>query len=177
MAVSAQDLLWISRKAKGGASVPVSKYGLLIFYFRQINMDYGLSEALESTCSNGIRRVILAYDINCQYSVKLHKRMKEGQYLALNEDLIFVYGIGLFHVHSHQDSCYARYALTYIKGAGMASGEILESLWSTLNEAARTTSTMTLAHRAEVLNALLSDNNWKKMLSLGRLAATTPRKP
>ncbi|KAH6884720.1 hypothetical protein BKA70DRAFT_1237495 [Coprinopsis sp. MPI-PUGE-AT-0042] len=116
--------------------------------------------------SDGVRRVILAYDINCQYSVKLHKRMKEGKYLALNEDLIFVYGIGLFHVHGHQDSCYARYALTYIKGAGMASGEILESLWSTLNEAARTTSTMTLAHRAEVLDALLSDSNWKKMLNL-----------
>ena len=80
-----------------------------------------------------------------------------------------VHGIGLFHVHGHQDACNARYSLTYIKGAGIASGEILESLWAVVNEVARATSTMTLAHRVEILDAIFEDSNWKKMLKLGEL--------
>ncbi|KAH6867625.1 hypothetical protein BKA70DRAFT_1380018 [Coprinopsis sp. MPI-PUGE-AT-0042] len=133
---------------------------------RQLNMDYGLSEGLAINCSEKIGKVIIAYDINCQYSIHLTDRLKKGQYLTLCEDLIFIHGIGLFHVHGHQDSCYARYALTFIRGAGVASGEILESLWAVINEIARTTSAMTHAHRMEVLDAVIGDSNWNKMLNL-----------
>ncbi|KAH6904731.1 hypothetical protein BKA70DRAFT_1373436 [Coprinopsis sp. MPI-PUGE-AT-0042] len=133
---------------------------------RQMNMDFALSEALKTTCSEKTRRVILAYDINCQYSVHLCERFRKGQYLELANDLVFVYGIGLFHVHGHQDSCYARFALTFIRGAGIASREILESLWAVVNKVARTTATMTMAHRLEVLDAIFGDSNWKKMLNL-----------
>ncbi|KAH6908105.1 hypothetical protein BKA70DRAFT_1372112 [Coprinopsis sp. MPI-PUGE-AT-0042] len=133
---------------------------------RQMNMDYALSESLENTCPDGTSRIILAYDINCQYSIHLKTRMKKGQYLRLRDNLLFVYGIGLFHVHGHKDSCHPRYALTFIRGAGVASGEILESLWAVVNEVARTTATMTMAHRLEVLDAIFGDSNWKKMLNL-----------
>ncbi|KAH6888763.1 hypothetical protein BKA70DRAFT_1235295 [Coprinopsis sp. MPI-PUGE-AT-0042] len=136
---------------------------------RQMNMDYALSESLALNCSERIGRVIITYDINCQYNVHLMERLKEGKYLQIRDNLVFVYGIGLFHVHGHQDSCYWRYALTFIRGAGMASGEILESLWAVINEVARTTSTMTLAHRQEVIDAVIGDSNWKKMLNIGAL--------
>ncbi|KAH6906278.1 hypothetical protein BKA70DRAFT_1497792 [Coprinopsis sp. MPI-PUGE-AT-0042] len=133
---------------------------------RQKNMDYSLTESIELTCPDGINKIILAYDINCQYSVHLRKRILEGEYLRIRDDIVLVYGIGLFHVHGHQASCNARYSLTYIQGAGMSSGEILESLWAIVNEAGRTTSTMSLGHRAEVLDAVMGDSNWKKMINL-----------
>ncbi|KIL56276.1 hypothetical protein M378DRAFT_40062, partial [Amanita muscaria Koide BX008] len=41
--------------------------------------------------------------------------------------------IGLFHVHAHKDECFFRYATSFIPGAGVVAGEILESLWSSLN--------------------------------------------
>ncbi|KAH6901080.1 hypothetical protein BKA70DRAFT_1375132 [Coprinopsis sp. MPI-PUGE-AT-0042] len=133
---------------------------------RQMNMDYAFTEAVNISCPDGIQKVILAYDINCQYSVHLKERIAKGQYLHIRDDLMLIYGIGLFHVHGHQDSCGHRYSLTYIRGAGMSSGEILESLWSVMNEAARTTSTMSLGHRQEVLDAVMGDSNWKKMINM-----------
>ncbi|KAG2366230.1 hypothetical protein BDR07DRAFT_1274970, partial [Suillus spraguei] len=42
-------------------------------------------------------------------------------------------GIGLWHVHGHQDSCYVRYASNFIEGIGRIDGEIMETLWARLN--------------------------------------------
>ena len=49
----------------------------------------------------------------------------------------------------------------------MASGEILESLWSILNEVAYLARTMTLPHQAEIMDACIADINWKKLQSMG----------
>ncbi|KAG2007445.1 hypothetical protein CC2G_015139 [Coprinopsis cinerea AmutBmut pab1-1] len=113
-----------------------------------------------------MKRLILLYDINCQYSRNLKKRFDAGPYLSLPSDLVLTFGIGQFHVHGHQEKCYARYSPMFIKGIGYTSGEILEALWSVLNEASRPTQTMSLAHRTEVLDAFIADSNWKKMLNL-----------
>ena len=72
----------------------------------------------------------------------------------------------MFHVHGHQDSCFFRYATLFIKGAGMVDGEILETLWSTLNSISPSLRTATLAHRSEVLDDHMNDGNWKKMVSI-----------
>ena len=112
--------------------------------------------------------IIFVYDINCQYMVNLMARMKRGaKHLWIRPDLLFIPGIGLFHVHGHQDKCFPRFAPTFIPGAGQTDGEILETLWVVLNEVGRTTWTMTLAHRLEVLDAQMLDNNWKKMINMG----------
>ncbi|EAU93542.2 hypothetical protein CC1G_02772 [Coprinopsis cinerea okayama7 len=133
---------------------------------RQVNMDFAFSQALKLTHTENIRRVILAYDINCQYSRRFFERFRASDTLDLPEDVTFLFAIGLFHVHGHQESCNYRYSLTFMEGAGMAAGEILESLWAVVNELARSTSTMTLAQRMEVLDALLADINWKKLVNI-----------
>ncbi|EFI27460.1 hypothetical protein CC1G_15494 [Coprinopsis cinerea okayama7 len=135
---------------------------------RQVNMDYGLMGAVRSTRAENAPRLNLLYDINCQYSVHLRDRFATSDTLSLSEDLPIVFGIGKFHVFGHQEGCYSRYSPSFIDGIGQTSGEILESLWSTLNESARATQTMSLAHRTEVLDAHIGDSNWKKMISLGR---------
>ncbi|EAU81104.2 hypothetical protein CC1G_09746 [Coprinopsis cinerea okayama7 len=133
---------------------------------RQVNMDYGFCEALKTTHTDELSKVLLVYDINCQYSKHLFERIEEADHLSINEKLTVIFGIGLFHVHGHQDSCFARYALTFIRGAGMSAGEILEPLWSVINLAAGPTSMMTLAQRDEALDDFILDNNWKKLLGL-----------
>ncbi|EAU89764.2 hypothetical protein CC1G_12722 [Coprinopsis cinerea okayama7 len=133
---------------------------------RQVNMDFAFSQALKLTHTEKIARVILAYDINCQYSKRFFQRFSGSDSLELPEDLTVLFAIGLFHVHGHQQSCNQRFSLTYMEGAGMAAGEILESLWAVVNELARSTSTMTLAQRMEVLDSLLADINWKKMIKI-----------
>lgn len=137
--------------------------------FRQMNLDYCLSQALQTMNLNGLKKVIVFYDIMCQYHRRLHIRMDQSPYLQLAPGLVIIPGIGLFHVHGHQVSCLARFAPTFIKGAGQVDGEIIETLWSTLNDASRCTRTATLAHRTEMLNDHMNDGNWKKLVGISEL--------
>jgi len=134
-----------------------------------MNMDYSLNEALKYTTNGDTPGVIFAYDINCQYSIHLRRRLVEGPFLDNREDLPILPAIGLFHVHGHQEQCYARYAPTFVCGMGKGDGEILETNWSVLNGISSMTRTMTLAHRSEVMDAHIGDNNWKKMINMGEL--------
>ena len=127
-------------------------------------MDYAFANSLNTL--GGILLCLLLYDISCQYSVWLKKRFGEAPSLALPEALVLVFGIGAMHVHGHKSECYARYAPTYIEGAGEVSGEGIESLWSTVNHVFPSTRTMTFAHRQEVIDDHILDSNWKKMVKL-----------
>lgn len=132
-----------------------------------MNMDYSLSQAMKTMNLNGLKNVLVLYDIMCQYFKKLGTRFAENDYLELPEGVKLIPGIGLFHVHGHQPSCLVRYAPSFIKGAGQVDGEIIETLWSTLNDTSRSARTATLAHRAEMLDDHMNDSNWKKLTKIG----------
>jgi len=129
-------------------------------------IDYSLSEASKTTNCLGIRKLLEIYDIMCQYFKHMAKRFEEGHpYISL--PLIeFEKAIGMFHVHGHQDTCFFRFATGFMKGAGMVDGEILETLWSTLNSISPSMRTASLAHRSEVLDDHMNDSNWKKIVSI-----------
>ena len=50
--------------------------------------------------------------------------------------------------------CYFHYATSFIPGAGITVGEILEMLWSSLNAITPTVHTATLAHWADIIDAI-----------------------
>ena len=75
--------------------------------------------------------------------------------------------IGLFHVHAHKEEFFYRFVSSFILGAGIVAGEILESLWSRLNLITTATRMATLAHRTEVIYDHASDSNHKKSLGIG----------
>lgn len=129
---------------------------------RQCIVDYIMCEGVETTCADRLPGLRFAYDVNCQYCVKFRSRIKKDETLSFPEELTIAFLIGLFHVHGHVEECLARYAPTYLPGAGVTAAEILESLWSTLIGAAGPTRNMTLAHRSETLDACMADSNWKK---------------
>jgi hypothetical protein len=131
-----------------------------------MNMDYSFCKAIEHGNMDGMKRCIGFYDINCQHYKTFLKRVAENEHLSIPEKLQIFRAIGLFHVHGHQDSCLARFAPTYLKGAGMVDGEILETLWSVLNEISPSTRGATLAYRAELLNAHMNDSNLKKLIQM-----------
>ncbi|KAH6885997.1 hypothetical protein BKA70DRAFT_1236736 [Coprinopsis sp. MPI-PUGE-AT-0042] len=139
-------------------------------------MDYGLQGSIHSTGAIHTPRLNLLYDINCQYSVNLRQRFWTTETLNLPDDLVIAYGIGQFHVHGHQEKCFAQYSPSFIDGIGKTAGEMLEPLWSTLNPAGKPTQTMTLAHRYEVLDAHIADNNWKKLINLGASISSAYKK-
>jgi Kyakuja-Dileera-Zisupton transposase len=95
-------------------------------------MDYALTHALSYNMDK-VTRVLSLYDINCQYITNIHKRLAGNPFISLPEAVDIVPGIGVWHVHGHQPECLARYAPNFICGAGQVDGEIMETLWSSLN--------------------------------------------
>ncbi|KAF8264641.1 hypothetical protein EI94DRAFT_1498604, partial [Lactarius quietus] len=73
------------------------------------------------------------YDIMCQYGVHLSDRVEKSPELSIANSLELRTGIGLFHIHGHQDSCLPRFSPSYITGAKQVDGEIIETLWAPLN--------------------------------------------
>lgn len=131
---------------------------------QQKNVDFALCKALMSTGVTAEQGCLLIYDIVCQYIKYLEHRIGRLLPVGLTVDA----AIGLFHVHAHQDKCFFQYAPSFIPGAAVISGEILESLWSSLNTISPTARTATLAHRAEMLDDHASDSNHKKSLGIVR---------
>jgi hypothetical protein len=77
-----------------------------------------------------------------------------------------MWGIRLFHIHAHQDTCTLRYSPNYIAGVDQVDSDILETLWSSLNEVSSSTRSIMVAHRREVLDDHMLDSNWKKLLRM-----------
>jgi hypothetical protein len=130
----------------------------------QKHMDFSFSEACLTTSCSLIPRLLHIYDLGCIYHINRPQRFLDGRAYLTAPTSILEKAIGMFHVHGHQDSCFFRYATAFIKGAGMVDGEILETLWSTLNGISPSLRTATLAHRSEVLDDHMNDGNWKKIV-------------
>ena len=120
---------------------------------QQKNVDFALLQAIKTTSVDPDQGVMLIYDIACQYFIHLLERISDKLSIGLTVNR----AIGLFHVHAHKPQCFFWYLPSLIPGLGITAGEILESLWSGLNEISPTTWTATLAHHAEVLDNHTSD--------------------
>ncbi|KAH9024915.1 hypothetical protein EDB85DRAFT_1869850 [Lactarius pseudohatsudake] len=132
---------------------------------RQINMDYSLCKALSYNMKD-IPVTLVMYDIMCQYGVHFQERVQRSPELSLSSSLQLHTGIGLFHIHGHQDSCLPHFSPCYIPGAKPVDGEIIETLWAPLNNVSRSIRGMSLAHCQEVLDAHMNHSNWKKMVRI-----------
>jgi hypothetical protein len=129
-------------------------------------MDYSLCKALSYNMED-IPVALVMYDIMCQYRVNFQERVWRGSELSLSDGLELQMGIGLFHIHGHQDACLPRYSPSYIPGAKQVDGEIIETLWAPLNNISRSLQGMSLNHRQEVLDAHMNHSNWKKLVRIG----------
>ena len=129
---------------------------------QQKNADFSFLRGLKHTHVQYDQTVLFVYDIICQYIVYILERI--GQHLP--PGLVIDAAIGLFHVHAHKEQCFFQFAPTFIPGTAIISGEILESLWSTLNSISPMARTATLAHRAETLDDHATDSNHKKTIGM-----------
>jgi Kyakuja-Dileera-Zisupton transposase len=132
---------------------------------QQKNIDWVLLQVLKHTNLDPAQGALFIYDIACQYCVHLQERIGHLLPKGLKLDL----AIGLFHVHGHKEECFFHFATSFIPGAGITAGEILETLWSSLNTITPTVRTATLANRAETIDDHATDSNHKKMLNMGKL--------
>ncbi|KAF8164789.1 hypothetical protein B0H34DRAFT_670799 [Crassisporium funariophilum] len=147
--------------ARHGCFVPNS----LVDLFKgeqQKNVNFSFLQALTIIGIEIEQGVMLIYDIVCQYIIHLLDRI--GVHLPTG--LTIERAIDHLHVHAHKDDCFYRFITTFIPGAAICAGQILESLWSNLNAISPTVRTATLPHRAEMLDDHCCDSNHKKMLAM-----------
>lgn len=76
--------------------------------------------------------------------------------------------IGKFHLADHVDSCFSKWSLNFMKGAGHIDGEIMETLWSGMNKVSAAARSMSKAHQQETLDDYMRDSNWKKTVRIGK---------
>ncbi|KAI6035870.1 hypothetical protein EDC04DRAFT_2868764 [Pisolithus marmoratus] len=105
----------------------------------QSHLKQSLDSKERSTCSN--HRTINAANINNMVALSptlcitkalviydVGTRVKNSPSLLLPPALEIVPAVGKFHLAAHKLSCFPRYSLNFIKGAGHLDGEILETL-------------------------------------------------
>lgn len=107
------------------------------------------------------------YDICCQWIIHFKERVSESEFLELWESMEITGAIGKWHLAAHIPECFPKFTLNFVEGAGQVEGEILETLWSNMDEVAPLTQSMSVAHRQEVLDDNMNDSNWRKMLRTG----------
>ncbi|KAI6039496.1 hypothetical protein EDC04DRAFT_2568368, partial [Pisolithus marmoratus] len=132
---------------------------------RYMNTDYSICNALEYH-SESITKALVICDVGCQWSINFRSRVKNSPSLLLPPALEIVSAVGKFHLAAHKLSCFPRYSLNFIKGAGHLDGEILETLWAPFNKISPTARSMTQAHRQEVCDDHMRDSNWKKLVGM-----------
>ncbi|KAI6095063.1 hypothetical protein F5141DRAFT_1191459 [Pisolithus sp. B1] len=114
-----------------------------------------------------ITKAPVIYDVGCQWSVNFRSRVKNSPSLLLPPALEIIPAVGRFHLAAHKLSCFPRYSLSFVKGAGHLDGKILETLWAPFNKISPTARSMTQAHRQEVYDDHMRDSNWKKLVGIG----------
>jgi len=128
-------------------------------------MDYSLVHAVHHRMDHQ-QRVVNFYDINCQYSKNLYRCIEGNRFVSLPPGLKIQPGIGIWHVHGHQSECFVRYSPNFIPGVGNVDGEIMETLWSSLNIISPSTWGMAAPHRQEMLDFQMNDSNFLKMVRM-----------
>ncbi|KAG2345167.1 hypothetical protein BDR05DRAFT_975305 [Suillus weaverae] len=135
---------------------------------RAVNQANASQHKLEATgIGDGLTQALTFYDVNCQYSKHLWRRVDKSLHLTIPSGMDIIPGIGLWHVHSHQDRCFVWYASNFIKGAARIDGEIMEMLWAPLNMISPSAQGMSTPHRQECLDYQMNDCNFMKMIHMG----------
>lgn len=128
-------------------------------------MDYSICQALKRFPRHVLALII--YDICCQWCIHFRERVSESEFLELWESLEITPAVGKWHLAAHIKECFYKFSLNFVEGAAEVEGEIMETLWSVLNEVAGLTQGMSLAHRQEVLDDYMNDSNWRKITRIG----------
>jgi Kyakuja-Dileera-Zisupton transposase len=130
-----------------------------------MNIDYSVCHAFGQF--KHAKRGALMYDVFCQWIKYFFDRVHGSNSLNLPEDFELVGGVGKFHLGAHIKECFYQYSLNFLPHIGQVDGEIMETIWALLNRIASLTRAMTKAYRQEVIDDMIRDINWKKLVASG----------
>lgn len=148
---------------------PIIFYVWLIYYLRRyINTDYVFASSITKDLDAGISRLLVTYDIACQWGVNLQRRL--SAYLPpLNLDLTKLtshrVAVPKFHLVGHGASCQVSYNLALMDNVGLTHGEGVETVWSHSTSLATWSRENGPAARHQVLDDHWGGWNWRKVVN------------
>ncbi|KZT38987.1 hypothetical protein SISSUDRAFT_968609, partial [Sistotremastrum suecicum HHB10207 ss-3] len=133
---------------------------------RYSNMDYIF---LSSIISASVAVILISYDIACQWSKNIKKRVESYPIdLAANFfTFILRYVIPKFHLPAHGPKCQCPYSLNYLEGCARLDGEGIERGWAHLGPYSSSHKEKTAANRHDSMDDLFGSWNWRKVKEMG----------
>ncbi|KAH0588297.1 hypothetical protein H2248_004158 [Termitomyces sp. 'cryptogamus'] len=122
----------------------------------------------ESIVNSDLDSFVVSYNIACQWSVHLKRRMAELDHdfmLYLNHVHICFF-VPKFHMSAHVVACHSVYSFHYGLGVGRMDGEAPERGWAETSPLASSTKEMGPGLRRDVLDCHFGDYNWRKVTSM-----------
>jgi hypothetical protein len=132
-------------------------------------MDYFFLSTLRH---NPPYRALISYDIACQWSRNLRKRVaiySKGFTVAF-WNLFIAFAVPKFHLAAHVLLCQASFSLNWSRHVGRTDGEAPERGWAATNAVASSTKEMGPGSRRDTLDDHFGDYNWRKVSSMGKSA-------
>ena len=129
-------------------------------------MDYSICQALQQFSNHN--QALIIYDTCCQWITHFHERVSTSEWLKMSDLLDIIGVVGKWHLAAHIPSCFPKFTLNFIEGAAQVNSEIMETLWSGLDEVARLAQAMSLAHHQETIDEYMNDSNWRKIVCIGQ---------
>jgi hypothetical protein len=141
---------------------------------RYVNMDYFFLSTLQH---NPPDRVLVSYDISCQWARNILKRLLLYPILlaAMFWTLLITYVVPKFHLAAHVLLCQASFSLNFTPHVGRTDGEAPERGWAATNAMANSTKEMGPGSRRDTLDDHFGDYNWRKVSSMGKLTFVCAR--
>ncbi|KAJ6458520.1 hypothetical protein C8R45DRAFT_1110051 [Mycena sanguinolenta] len=135
---------------------------------RQCNMDFVL---LATLIAFQLLRLVVSYDIACQYMINFWKRMAEmpdHMQLKLAPENVW-WKVPNFHLPPHKLKCHSPYSFHWMPGAGLSNGESIEQNWAFSNGAAASTKLMGPGSRQATLEDIFGFHNYERQLGMHRI--------
>ena len=157
-----------SRKANGQYLSKFHLYTLLNPINSYANTDYVV---VRSTSHNPKTKKVASYDIMCQWSVNLRKRL-EGFPLKNAErldDQIVARVVPKFHLAAHKENCRINFSLNYEPGVGRSDMEGPERTWFGL-QGGGSTKDQGPGYWSDAMDDKFGHWNWSKLVRLGTIS-------
>lgn len=132
-------------------------------------MDLALISTLQLAIKSGIKRVLVSYDIGCQWGKKLQKRLdlySVASSFKLSSLSYWRVVVPKFHLAAHGLDCQLAYNINYTQGAGRMTGEMIESGWAQSGPMAIWTRESGPFARRAILDDHWNSVNWGKLRRL-----------
>jgi hypothetical protein len=153
-----------------GSLVAMKLIGIISY----LNMDLALLSTLLPSLTAGISRVLVSYDIACQWHKNFEKRLANYPTLPslrLSDFTYWKVAVPKFHLAGHGNKCQASFNLAYTKWAGRMDGERIESGWAQTTSMATWTRESGPNARRGILDDHWGASNWQKLLGLRECSA------